>query len=82
MSGGHGDDDRQMAEDEALAEQLRARRPVPGGGFRGALGRHLSDVDPGYAPRPVRLRLYVAGYVAVALIVLLMGLLQATGSLS
>jgi len=44
-----------------LAAALDAQRPVPGAGFRGALGRHLAALDPGYGPRPVRLRLLVAG---------------------
>jgi hypothetical protein len=46
-----------------LADRLRIARPVPGAEFRGALGRRLGERDPGYGPRPERLRLLVAGYI-------------------
>lgn len=48
--------------EQNLAAALRSARPVPTAGFRGALGRHLAEHDPGYGPRPDRLRLMVAGY--------------------
>jgi hypothetical protein len=48
--------------EQSLAGALRIARPVPGAGFRGALGRHLAEHDPGYGPRPERLPLMVAGY--------------------
>jgi hypothetical protein len=48
--------------EEELAERLTNARPLPPAGFRGALGRHLCERDPGYGPRPERLRLIVAGY--------------------
>jgi hypothetical protein len=48
--------------DNELAEQLRMARPVPAVGFRGRLHRHLAERDPGYGPRPERLRLLVACY--------------------
>ena len=48
--------------DQELAERLRIARPVPGAAFRGVLGRRLAEHDPGYGPRPDRLRLMVAGY--------------------
>jgi hypothetical protein len=48
--------------EQELADGLRVARPVPAAGFRGRLGRHLADRDPGYGPRPERLRLIVAGY--------------------
>jgi hypothetical protein len=48
--------------EQNLAAALRIARPVPGAGFRGALGRHLAEHDFGYGPRPERLRLMVAGY--------------------
>jgi hypothetical protein len=54
------------AEDPAeqeLAEHLRVARPVPAVGFRGRLQRHLAGQDPGYGPRPERLRLLVACYI-------------------
>jgi hypothetical protein len=49
-------------DDEEVANRLRIARPVPPAGFRGRLGRHLAERDPGYGPRPDRLRLIVAGY--------------------
>ena len=48
--------------EQELADQLRIVRPAPPAGFRGRLGRHLAERDPGYGPRPGRLRLIVAGY--------------------
>jgi hypothetical protein len=48
--------------EQELADQLRIERPVPPAAFRGRLGRHLDGRDPGYGPRPERLRLIVAGY--------------------
>jgi hypothetical protein len=48
--------------EQNLAVHLRIARPVPGAGFRGALGRHLAEHDLGYGPRPERLRLMVLGY--------------------
>jgi hypothetical protein len=48
--------------DQDLADRLMIARPVPGAAFRGALSRRLAERDPGYGPRPERLRLMVAGY--------------------
>lgn len=48
--------------DPQLSDRLRTARPVPPAGFRGRLGRHLDQQDPGYSSRPARLRLIVAGY--------------------
>ena len=48
--------------DDALAERLTLARPVPPAGFRGKLGRHLAERDPGHGPRPEHLRLIVLGY--------------------
>jgi hypothetical protein len=45
-----------------LAEHLRLARPVPSGGFRGRLCYRLAQQDPGYGPRPERLRVLVACY--------------------
>lgn len=50
--------------DAELAARLSAERPVPGAGFRGALGRRLAGEDPGYGPRPPHLRAIVAAYLA------------------
>ena len=69
------------ASERALGEQLQAARQVPGAAFRGALSRHLTDQDPGYGPRPIRLRVTVSGYLAVGGALLVLGLLQATGTL-
>jgi hypothetical protein len=56
-----------------LAERLHAERPLPAAGFRGALRRHLAAQDPGYGPRPERLRLVVAGYVTVGSVLIAVG---------
>jgi hypothetical protein len=45
-----------------LADGLTIARPVPAAAFRGRLGRYLAERDPGYGPRPERLRLIVACY--------------------
>jgi hypothetical protein len=59
-----------------LAERLKVTRPVPAAVFRGRLGRHLIESDPGYGPRPERLRLFVAGYLgAGGLLIALAGVL-------
>ena len=50
-------------DEHELAEHLRIARPVPALGFRGRLHRHLAGQDPGYGPRPERLRLLVACYI-------------------
>lgn len=47
-----------------VADGLRIARPVPAAAFRGRLGRHLAERDPGYGPRPERLRMIVACYIA------------------
>jgi hypothetical protein len=67
--------------ESVLADRLRAGRPVPAAGFRGALGRHLAIEDPGYGPRPRRLRLVASGYIAGGSVLLVAGLLHATGML-
>jgi hypothetical protein len=64
-----------------LGQTLAGERPAPAAGFRGALGRHLALRDPGYGPRPERLRAMVAGLSGAGLVLLAVGLLQATGSL-
>lgn len=58
-----------------LAQGLTIARPVPRAGFRGRLARHLAQRDPGYGPRPERLRLLVAGYLgAGGLLIVLVAL--------
>lgn len=65
--------------DHALAEQLEANRPAPSAGFRGALGRQLVTLDPGYGPRPPRLRLTVSGFLALGALLVLFGGLASSG---
>jgi hypothetical protein len=56
-------DDPTALDEQNLADRLRLVRPVPGAAFRGALGRSLAARDPGYGPRPERLRLIAASYI-------------------
>ncbi|MGO9902918.1 MAG: hypothetical protein ACLP0J_25240 [Solirubrobacteraceae bacterium] len=65
--------------DHVLAEQLDATRPAPGAGFRGALGRRLLALDPGYGPRPEHLRPTVAVFLATGALLLLLGGLVSAG---
>ena len=59
-----------------VADGLRIARPVPAAAFRGRLGRQLAERDPGYGPRPERLRIIVACYVgAGGVLIALAGLL-------
>lgn len=60
-----------------IAERLMSGRPVPSAGFRGALQHHLSARDPGYGPRPARLRLIVVAYLGVGLLLITLGSLLA-----
>jgi hypothetical protein len=62
-----------------LSEQLAAERPLPQPAFRGALGRLLGERDPGYGPRPERLRLLVAGLVGLGAVLVAAGALVALG---
>jgi hypothetical protein len=64
-----------------LAERLVEERPVPGAEFRGVLGRHLAFHDPGYGPRPARLRPTVAMYVGAGCLIGAGGALIAAGVL-
>jgi hypothetical protein len=64
-----------------LAARLSAERPVLTAQFRGALGRYLSAHDLGLAPRPKRLRSFVAVYVGAGAAVAGLGTLQALGVL-
>jgi hypothetical protein len=73
-------DGSELAEPE-VAERLIARRPVPAPWFRGALGRRLAAEDPGYGPRPARLRLTVAAYCAGGSVLVALGALEAVGIL-
>jgi hypothetical protein len=69
------------AAEHALADQLEHDRPLPAAGFRGGLGRRLEALDPGYGPRPERLRLIVCGYLSGAAVLLALATLQVTGAL-
>lgn len=64
-----------------LADTLTRERPVPAPRFRGALGRYLTIQDPGYGPRPERLRMIVAAWVLAGVVLIAIGLMQASGSL-
>ena len=76
------DIDRELeALERQLGERLEAAMPVPTAGFRRALGRHLSARDPGYGPRPARLRLIAFAYLAGGATLLALGALQAVGAL-
>ncbi len=79
------DEERQSDElgpDERwVDERLTRERPVPPAAFRGALGRYITARDPGFGPRPQRLWAMVAAYLATAALLILLGLLQATGAL-
>ena len=68
-------------EEQELGSQLAEQRPIPSASFRGALGRHLSRRDPGYGPRPERLRMIVAGYAGAGALLIGLGALVATGVL-
>ncbi len=67
--------------EQRLGEALAAQRPVPPAGFRGALRRRLGADDPGYGPRPERLRLLVAASLAAGTLLIALGALQGTGAL-
>lgn len=69
--------DETTPSERELAERLSASRPLPSAGFRGALWQHLAPLDPGYGPRPAKLRLIVAGYLAVGLLLIALGALVA-----
>lgn len=67
--------------DQELARRLAAERPIPAADFRGGLGRRLVAEDPGYGPRPERLRAVVAVYLAAGAALTAVGALQALGAL-
>ncbi len=68
-------------EERWIDERLNRERPVPPAAFRGALGRYVAASDPGFGPRPARLWAMVAAYALTAALLILLGLLQATGAL-
>ncbi len=71
-----------MSDDfDGLEDRLERERPVPAAAFRGVLGRRLDRLDPGYGPRPPQLRLMVGAWLLAGAVVMLVGLLVATGRL-
>jgi hypothetical protein len=64
-----------------VADRLGGERPVPGASFRGALGRRLAAFDPGYGPRPERLRLMAVAYLGTGSLLIAFGALSAAGVL-
>jgi hypothetical protein len=67
--------------EQELARRLAGDRPVPAADFRGALGRRLLADDPGYGPRPERLRTVATLYLAAGAGLMAVGVLQAAGAL-
>ena len=66
-------------EDLMVAATLEARRPSPTPAFRGALGRRLTSLDPGYGHRPARLWAHAGMLAGVGALIVLLGLLVSTG---
>lgn len=75
------DHDLEPSEEAEAAEWLRDQTPVPSASFRGALGRYLQRRDPGYGSRPRQLRLMSTACVGTGALLLVVGALQATGSI-
>jgi hypothetical protein len=73
--------DEPDAPDHELASRLADSRPFPAPDFRGSLRRALVAADPGYGPRPARLRARVAILLALGALLLVIGLLQSIGAL-
>jgi hypothetical protein len=71
----------ESAEDQRMGEWLQAATPVPAAGFRGALNRYLRRRDPGYGPRPPRLRLISAACAGGGVVLLAVAALQTSGSM-
>ncbi len=71
----------QAAAEHALAEQLKARRPVPRATFRETLARGLAEADPGWGPRPERLWPQALALIAVGALLLLVGAVLSVGGL-
>jgi hypothetical protein len=67
-------------EELALGELLSRRRPAPAAGFRGALARRLAERDPGWGPRPPRLRLLVCAYGGGGLLLIAIGAVVGLGA--
>lgn len=74
-------DDQLTPDERELEHPLLDTRPLPSAGFRGALGRYLAQRDPGYGPRPERLRLVVTGWLLLGLILISLGAIFGVGAL-
>lgn len=70
-----------MNEHEEFEDSLIQGRPTPAPGFRGALGRRLRALDPGFGPRPEHLVLTVATWLLAGILVLALALGLALGRL-
>lgn len=64
-----------------LAARMRSARPVPAAAFRGALARHVAELDPRLGPRPARVRLKASAALASGALLIALGALSATGHL-
>jgi hypothetical protein len=64
-----------------LGVRLERERPIPGAGFRGALGRRLADRNPGFGPRPRWLVPVACSSFGGGLVLILLSALSATGRL-
>jgi hypothetical protein len=64
-----------------VADLLGRDRPLPDAQFRGALGRRLASLDPGWGPRPARLMAIVCAYLGLAAVLIGLGALSGLGSL-
>lgn len=73
--------DGDRGESESELAGLSDQRSVPAPGFRGALARHLAAEDPGYGPRPTRLRWRVAACFGGGSLLIVLGVLLAGPSL-
>jgi hypothetical protein len=72
-------DPREREKLARLARRLERERPVPRGGFRGALGRRLTQrLGPHRAP-PRRLRALIGAYAASGAVLLLVAILGVAG---
>jgi len=68
-------------EDRLVAAELARERGVPPAAFRGSLRRQMIASDPGYGPRPERLRPIAGALIALGCVTIGLGALQAIGAL-
>jgi hypothetical protein len=67
--------------DVGIGKELARHRPVPSPSFRGELARYLAAEDPGHGPRPEHLWTEVFMYALAGLVLMLVGLLIAGGTI-